>query len=129
MDPLDSKIKDYLERSRDSRFSSKDLAEAETEIVPEEFILKAKNLFRKPSLKKQKIWNGVWALLAAASFAGSFLVPRYFFQFLAVFLFFGFRWIVGERAARTQILIYKALKENQETLPKSRDLHHPESHL
>ncbi len=143
---MDSKIKNYLENSRASKFLSDNLAEAENENVPGNLIAKAKALFPgagqlscphcgkpitpfKTPLAGQKMKNSAWAVLALASFAGSFLAPRYFFQFLAGFLFFGIRWIVDQRSTKTQIFVYKTLQEETAHKSESRDLHHPSSHL
>ena len=134
MDPIDSKIKSYL-------------ADAETENVPADLIARVKSLvpgtqrlacphcgksitpFKSP-LTKQRIKNAIWAFLAFVCFGGSFLAPKYFFQFLAAFLFFGFRWIVDQRATKTQIFVYKALRDSEAPEFKGRDgstfAHHPE---
>ena len=146
MDPIDSKIKNYLENSRVSKLLSENLAEAEHENVPGDLVAKAKTLFPgtgrlscphcgksitafKTPLAKQKMKNAAWAAIALVSFAGSFLAPRYFFQFLAGFLFFGIRWIVDQRSTKTQIFVYKTLQEETAHKSESRDLHHPSSHL
>ncbi len=133
MDPIDSKIKSYL-------------SDAENENVSPELVAQVKALFPgagrfacphcgksitpfKSPLATQKIKNILWAFLALTSFTGSFLAPRYFFQFLAAFLFFGFRWVVDQRATKTQIFVYKTLKDAEPSQVRDRDLHHPQSHL
>ena len=73
--------------------------------------------FKKP-LAGQRLWNIAWASSAALSFLLSFLFHRYFFQFVALTVLFGVKWIVDQRATKTQILIYKALQE--EAAPSSR---------
>ena len=135
MDPIDSKIKNYL-------------ADSENENVPQDLLAKAKAIFPgraerlscphcgkgitpfKDPLTKQKRKNALWMFLAVASFGGSFLAPRYFFQFLAAFLFFSFRWIVDQRATKTQIFVYKTLTDRESTQAQGRDgstfAHHPE---
>ncbi len=79
--------------------------------------------FKQP-LKRQWFWNSLWLALAILSFALSFFVPRYFFQCLAAALLFGIQWIVGQRAQKTQILIYKALQQEERE-----SLHRLSSHL
>ena len=128
-----------------------ELPESEHETVSQDLVERTKGLFArnkqknssspcphcggritpfKSPLGRQKFRNAVWAALSVACFTGSFLVRPYFFQFLAAFLFFGFRWIVDQRSTKTQILIYKALRESgPEDLPKGRDLHQSSSHL
>ena len=146
MENVDKELKEYLGNAAKTRKIYEQSAHAEGEKVPQELIRKVKNLmnatrrvscphcgkgitpFKKP-IAKQFFWNIIWLSGAAAAFAFSFVFRRFFLQFLVAALLFGVKWIVDQKAARTQILIYKALKENQETLPKSRDLHQPESHL
>ena len=69
--------------------------------------------FKKP-LASQRLWNAVWMSAALVSFALSFALPRYFFQFIAMAVLSGVKWIVDRRATKTQILIYKALQEDPE---------------
>ena len=71
----------------------------------------------KPALGSQTARGFAWLGLAALSFALSFSAHRYFLQFIALGVFFGIKWALDQRATRTQILIYKALKENEEHDP------------
>ena len=64
--------------------------------------------FKKP-LNAQRWMNALWLLLAAASFALSFVFRHYFMQFLAASVLAGMKGIVEMRATKTQILIYKAI--------------------
>ena len=83
--------------------------------------------FKKPYLR-QKFLNGLWLVFSCAMFGLSFVFPHYFMQFLALTALFGFKWIVDQRATKSQILIYKALKD-EHSLTGSRDLHNLPSHL
>lgn len=83
--------------------------------------------FKKP-IGRQNIYNILWLLAATVSFLASFYYRRYFYQCLALALFFGVKWIFDRKATRTQILIYKALKDDLASV-HSRDLHNPLSHL
>ncbi len=117
MDELDHLIKKNIE------------AVVEAEEVPAEALRRAKNLmegknvlcphckkpitpFKKPQAQ-QKLWNTLWLGLAGLMLFLSFVFPRYFFQCLALMLLFGFKWVIEQRASRTQVLIYKALKEEE----------------
>ena len=119
--------------------------EADNEKVPGDWIKEAKNLLPKApgihcphcgkgitpfkkSVGSQQILNFLWLGVAVVSFGASFYYKHYFYQFLALALFFGIKWIVDRRAARTQVLIYKALKE-EGSLDNSRDLHKHSSRL
>ncbi|MGH7197617.1 MAG: hypothetical protein ACREH5_02605 [Candidatus Omnitrophota bacterium] len=84
--------------------------------------------FKKP-IRNQTLWNALWLILAAGSFALSFLFPGYFVQCVALAFLFGVKWIVDQRAAKTQVLIYKALQEEVSKEPAARDLHRSSSHL
>ncbi len=84
--------------------------------------------FKKP-ISTQKLWVILWTLGAALSFTVSFLVPRYFFQFVALTVLFGVKAIVDHRSAKTQILIYKALHEDESTSGSINRLHQHEPHL
>ena len=70
--------------------------------------------FKKP-LTSQRFWNAVWMLSAAAALGLSFVAPRYFVQWVALAVLFGVKFIIDQRATKTQILIYKALAEDSES--------------
>ena len=78
--------------------------------------------FKRP-LQNQRLWNALWLLLAAGSFALSFVFRGYFIQWIALAVLFGVKWIVDQKAAKTQVLIYKALQEKDPKEPSPRDLH------
>ena len=121
-------------------------AAAQGQKVPPGLIQATKDLFRKTarlscphcgkaitpfkkSPQKQSWLNWAWLSLAVASFLLSFVFRRYFFQCLVLALLFGVKWIVDQKAARTRILIYKALKEGEGKAVSSKDLHRISSHL
>lgn len=123
-----------------------DEAAAQGQKVPSGLIQTTKDLFRKAtqlscphcgkaitpfkkSPQKQFWLNGVWLCLAVTSFLLSFVFRRYFFQCLAVAVLFGVKWIVDQKAVKTQILIYKALTEGEGKAVDSKDLHRISSHL
>ncbi len=83
--------------------------------------------FKKP-LKTQNLYNFLWLALSIIAFLISFATRRYFLQCLAVALFFGIKWAVDQKATKTQILIYKALKDD-DLSGHSRDLHNTPTHL
>ncbi|MBI4352560.1 MAG: hypothetical protein HY593_01410 [Candidatus Omnitrophica bacterium] len=75
---------------------------------------KAITPFKKP-LSRQRGFNVLWLGLGIVSFTLSFVFPRYFLQFLVLTCLFGVKWIVDQRVTKTQIMVYKALQETQET--------------
>ncbi len=83
--------------------------------------------FKKP-VQNQKMYNFLWITLSLLAFLSSFVFHRYFLQCLAVALFFGIKWIIDQRATKTQILIYKALK-GEDPGVHSRHLHNHPTHL
>lgn len=72
---------------------------------------KAITPFKGP-LAAQKLKNAAWLVGAVVSFGLSFKYPHYFVQFLVVTLLFGVKFIVDQKATKTQILIYKALESD-----------------
>lgn len=66
-----------------------------------------------------QFWAGVWFFLMFVMFTLSFMVHRYFMQFLAAALLCGIKAMLDYKAAKTQILIYKAM-ESGERSPQSR---------
>ena len=131
----------YVSRARELMDN---LKESEQELVSQEAINRAKALmaggpdpacphcgrsisvFRKSPVK-QNLQNKCWLAAGAASFLLSFVFPGYFMQCLAIAFLAGVKWIVDERAAKTRIMIYKALTENSGD--ESKDLHRVSSHL
>ena len=129
MADIDKELTEYLAKASKSRQIYERSSEAESQKVPVALIRKAKDLmnlsrqfvcphcgkaitpFKKP-ISKQFLWNGVWLGGAVITFMLSFLFRRFFLQFLVVALLFGVKWIVDQKAMRTQVLIYKALKES-----------------
>jgi hypothetical protein len=77
-------------------------------------------VFKKPLLR-QRLENSGWLLGAVAAFGLSFVFKRYFMQCLVLALLAAVKWIVDERATRTRVMIYKALKEDSSD--ESKDLH------
>ncbi len=122
-DRLDDSIKDYL---------------GETRQVPPGLVQKAKDLVpaapsspggRRPGVgkcphcgkpvtpfrqgQKPAAWNLLWFVGAGLALALSFYLKPYFMQFLVLTLLLGFKGILDQRARKTQILIYKALSEEE----------------
>ena len=117
---------------------------AQGEPVPAEWIERAKSLmapalkcphcgkaitpFKSPE-RTQKFRNAVLFLAAAAAFILSFAYRRYFFQFVALAVLLGVKWIVDQKSMKTQILIYRALREDEGKTHPHKDLHRISSHL
>lgn len=57
-------------------------------------------------LKRQK-----WLILSMAAFGASFLVKRYFFQFLFAALIFGIKWAVDSANKKAFVMVYRAWKD------------------
>lgn len=85
------------------------------EKVPQALLDRAKGLGsgRRPA-PKRSLWQ-LWMVLSIAAFAGSFLVPHYYVQFVAAGVLCGVKAIVDQKAAKTQILIYKALEDAEKS--------------
>jgi len=59
------------------------------------------------------LWNksNIWPILAIAMFILSFVVPRYFVQFLAGSIILAIKWIVDNKNTKMLIMIYDAWKK------------------
>ena len=115
-DRLDDSIKEYLRETRE---------------VPPGLVQKAKDLVPavRPGVGKcphcgkpvtpfknggiPGPWNLLWFVSAGVSLALSFYFKPYFMQFLVLTLLLGYKGIVDQRALKTQILIYKALSDEE----------------
>ncbi len=145
MEPMDQGIKDFLEKERESRRRLEEMAEAEAERVPSKALRKARQAFPsgrpgpascphcgKPvtpfrkSPGRQKLAVVLWAVVAVAAFALSFVFPRYFMQCLLVSALAGFKGLLEGRVFKTQVLIYKALRDGE---GDAQHLHRLSSHL
>ena len=130
MDNSDVNIKEYLEWNKSLPKAPADLIDKAKRLMPSSPKLACPHCgkpitpFKKP-LSSQRWKNIFWLVSAAASFAMSFAMHRFFYQFLAATLLFGFKWIVEQRATKTQIMIYKALSDN----PEHQRLHRHSSRL
>ncbi len=120
----------FIEKAKEllsSKSSQEDMA------VPEEWVERAKNLmkknqaqnkarcphcggaitpFKKP-LGSQRFLIVLWSALALTAFTLSFVIRHYFVQWTALALVFAVKAMIDQRSAKTQILIYKALSEEQ----------------
>ena len=115
---------EFIQRAR---LLLKEQPSATLQEVPRDWIASAKKLaakkdlscphcgkgitsFKKP-LSKQKMISMSMIVLAVAAFGLSFVFKRYFLQFLALTIIFAFKYIVDQKAIKTQILVYKALED------------------
>ncbi len=119
MDPAELPIKEYLGQVRNEEVPEALLQSVKKLKLPAAGPLcphcgKPITAFKKP-LASQRVWNALWLSAAIAAFAMSFVFPRYFFQYVALTVLFGVKWIVDQRATKTQILIYKALQDDSES--------------
>ncbi|MCQ9207997.1 MAG: hypothetical protein NG712_01265 [Omnitrophica bacterium] len=80
--------------------------------VPEEFIQKAKALLKNDKSiggskmnRKRRIKKNLFLLGAIVFFVISFLIPKYFFQFLVATLILGIRWAFESEGGRTLIMV------------------------
>ena len=56
----------------------------------------------------------IYLILACVSFACSFMMPRYFIQFLVATLLLGIKWIVDAKSTKMLVMIYEAWKQGGE---------------
>ena len=88
-------------------------AKEETPSAPTpKMIMRAKSLMQKDS--KKKILDYKWQILAFISFALSFIVARFFLQFLILAVIFSIKWIFDSGSTRTLIMIYQAWRKKDQ---------------
>lgn len=83
-----------------------------SEKAPVEFIQRAKALFKadqglnhKKTMRKKRIKKNLFLVGAIIFFIVSFLIPRYFCQFLVATLILGMRWAFESEGGRTLIMV------------------------
>jgi Fe-S oxidoreductase len=67
-----------------------------------------------------KAKKNFWLFLSVCSLALSFLLPKYFLQFLTAGLLSGLKWVFDPRQSKIMIMVREAIKESEkETSRKS----------
>ena len=74
-----------------------------------EMLKRAKGIV--PEKPKKGILNYKWQILAAVSFLFSFILTRYFLQFLTLAVIFSLKWVFDTGTTRTLIMIYEAWRK------------------
>ncbi len=83
--------------------------------APKDWVVAAKKAATAKAMKpKKKNLYLVWYGVAVVAFCLSFLVPRYYMQFLVLTALAGIKAIADQRQAKMQILIYQALESGKE---------------
>ena len=144
MDKIDKEIKNFIAGDRVAKKLFPRMQEADKEVVPEALLARVRSQisraetvncpycqkpitpFKKP-LSRQKLLNFLWLAAGIGFFLFSFVIRQYFIQWVALGVLCFLKWIVDQKATKTQILIYKALSESGEE--KTRHLHRTDSHL
>jgi len=75
------------------------------EVLNESKMKRIKELFMKAKIKLN-----MWLIGSIVMFLLSFLIRRYFIQFLAAAMLLGLKWIIDNRNTRMLIMIYDAWK-------------------
>ncbi len=128
--PSESELSDYLEdrlsqESRDALLehiadcphclSLLELAQGAKEqassMPTPTMIKRAKNLAQQETKKKTLVFKYKWAISAGISFALSFILTRYFIQFLTLAVIFSLKWIFDTGSTRTLVMIYQAWRK------------------
>lgn len=79
-------------------------------------IAEAYDIVKKTDISE--IWNNIiswirkniWLIGASVALVLSFLIPRYFLQFLAACLLMGAKWIIDSKTTKMLIMIHEAWK-------------------
>lgn len=75
-----------------------------------------------PRARKRRGWSGLYLAGALGAFVLSFLLPRYFVQFLVATVILALKWIIDAKSTRTLIAVHDALKDDarRDTSPSLR---------
>lgn len=74
--------------------------------ISPEMIMRAKKLAKSNYPKRMA--NFKWPILALISFILSFVVAKYFMQFLILAVIFSLKWVFDTASTRTLIMVYQA---------------------
>jgi hypothetical protein len=88
-------------------------------LVTSKNILKEEKIVRKSLLSylsKQK-----WLIITAACFGFSFMVRRFFLQFLFLALIFGIKWALGGEGSRNLVMIFRSLSHKDADVRKPQE--------
>jgi hypothetical protein len=77
-----------------------------TDLASTQMLRRAKNIAREAPGKK--LVNYKWQISAFISFVLSFILTRFFLQFLILAVIFSIKWIFDSGSTRTLIMIYEA---------------------
>ncbi len=84
-------------------------AQAGPDAPSPEALSRARNVM--PAGPKRPILSYKWTILAIISFALSFMVKKYFLQFLTLTIIFSLKWIFAAVSTRTLIMVYQAWRK------------------
>ncbi|MFH1877490.1 MAG: zf-HC2 domain-containing protein [Candidatus Omnitrophota bacterium] len=88
-------------------------------------IIEAYEIVKSPDPAEIKnrvlVWarQNAWLLAAIFSLSASFIIQKYFFQFLTASFILGVKWIIDSKAARILIMIREASKHDPSEAVKS----------
>jgi hypothetical protein len=82
-----------------------------TDAVSAQMLRRAKSIARDPAGKKP--FQRKWQIMAFISFILSFLLTRFFLQFLALAVIFSIKWIFDSGSTRTLVMIYEAWRRKE----------------
>ena len=88
-------------------------------LVTSKNILKEEKIVRKSLLSylsKQK-----WLIVTAVCFGFSFVVRRFFLQFLFLALIFGIKWALGGEGSRNLVMIFRSLSHKDVEIRKPQE--------
>jgi hypothetical protein len=87
-------------------------------------IVEADEIINSSVLKKigekvmKRIKDSRWFIGALAAFIFSFLLPRYFLQFLIACMLMGAKWIMDSKTTKMLVMIYEAWKKGDTEIPE-----------
>lgn len=82
-----------------------------------DLLVTTKNILKEEKTVKKSLLSRFsgqkWLILTAACFGLSFVVRRFFLQFLFLALIFGIKWALGGEGSRNLVMIFRGLKPKE----------------
>lgn len=115
----EAELNDYLNRSLDKgkrQMIEEHLNDCDACLGKILFAHETLEEFRNQKIKERSVMirKNIWLAGAVIAFVFSFLIPRYFLQFLTATIILGAKWIFESSNARILIMIYDAWKRGGE---------------
>ncbi|TAN60900.1 hypothetical protein EPN16_04255 [bacterium] len=90
-----------------------------------DLLVTTKNILKEEKAAKKSLLSYLlkqkWLILTAACFGLSFVVKRFFLQFLFLALIFGIKWALGGEGSRNLVMIFRSLSHKDAEIRKPQE--------